>query len=115
VDLRIKVTSSNIYLSCLISRVIHNIARSSVILLLPLFNSIPEVVMPSSYKTPKMLALASFPMDNIAFLLFLDVVKWHNSESTTLMRYECPELTSFGELDTKCSMVNGYLLLYSDK
>ena len=42
------------------------------------------------------------------FLLFLDVVKWHNSESTTLMKYECPELTSFGELDTKCSMVNGY-------
>ena len=28
------------------------IARSSVILLLALFNSIPEVVMPSSYKTP---------------------------------------------------------------
>jgi hypothetical protein len=44
-----------------------------------------------------MLALASFPMENIVFfLLFLDVVKWHNSESTTLMKYECPELTSFG-------------------
>ena len=56
-----------------------------------------------------MLALASFPMEIIGFfLLFLDVVKWHNSESTTLMRYECPELTRFGELDTKCSMVNGY-------
>jgi hypothetical protein len=30
----------------------NKIARSSVIFLLPLFNSIPEVVMPSSYKTP---------------------------------------------------------------
>jgi hypothetical protein len=34
-------------------------------------------------------------MDNIAFLLFLDVVKWHNSESTTLMRYECPAVNKF--------------------
>ena len=29
------------------------------------------------------------------FLLFLDVVKWHNSESTTLMRYECPAVNKF--------------------
>jgi hypothetical protein len=43
----------------------------------------------------KMLALASFPMDNIAFLLFLDVVKWHNSESTTRTRYECPAVNKF--------------------
>ena len=48
-----------------------------------------------------MLALASFPMDNIAFLLFLDVVKWHNSESTTLMRYECPTVNKFWPIGYK--------------
>ena len=49
-----------------------------------------------------MLALASFPMDNIAFfLLFLDVVKWHNSESTTLMRYECPAVNKFWRIGYK--------------
>ena len=48
-----------------------------------------------------MLALASFPMDNIAFLLFLDVVKWHNSETTTLMRYECPAVNKFWQIGYK--------------
>ena len=48
-----------------------------------------------------MLALASFPMDNIAFLLFLDVVKWHNSESTTLMRYECSAINKFWRIGYK--------------
>jgi hypothetical protein len=48
-----------------------------------------------------MLALASFPMHNIAVLLFLDVVKWHNSESTTLMRYECPAVNKFWRIGYK--------------
>ena len=48
-----------------------------------------------------MLALDSFPMDNIAFLLFLDVFKWHNSESTTLMRYECPAVNKFWRIGYK--------------
>ena len=50
-----------------------------------------------------MLALASFPMDNIAFFLklFLDVVKWHNSESTTLMRYECSAVNKFWRIGYK--------------
>jgi hypothetical protein len=48
-----------------------------------------------------MLALASFPMDNIAFLLFLDVVKWHNSETTILIRYECPAVNKFWRIGYK--------------
>jgi hypothetical protein len=48
-----------------------------------------------------MLALASFPMHNIVVLLFLDVVKWHNSESTTLMRYKCPEVNKFWRIGYK--------------
>ena len=57
----------------------------------------------------KMLALASFPMNNIAFLLFLDV-KWHNSESTTLMRYECPAVNNFWRIG--CKMFHGKWLRF---
>ena len=35
------------------------------------------------------------------FLLFLDVVKWHNSESTTLMWYECPAVNKFWRIGYK--------------
>ena len=34
-------------------------------------------------------------------LLFLDVVKWYNSESTTLMRYECPAVNKFWRIGYK--------------
>ena len=34
-----------------------------------------------------LLSTQSFPMDNIAFLLFLDVVRWYGTSSTTKMRY----------------------------
>lgn len=39
-------------------------------------------------KFHEMVAAGSFPMKNIAYLLFLDVVRWYSSESTTTMRYD---------------------------
>ena len=35
----------------------------------------------------QLLSTQSFTMDNIAFLLFLDVVRWYGKTSTTQMRY----------------------------
>jgi hypothetical protein len=46
------------------------------------------------------------PMHNIAVLLFLDVVKWHNSESTTLMRYECSAVNKFWRIGYKIALFN---------
>ncbi|CAC5384898.1 unnamed protein product [Mytilus coruscus] len=36
----------------------------------------------------QLISAQSFPMDNTAFLLFLDVVRWYDTKSTTAMRYE---------------------------
>ena len=38
-------------------------------------------------KFNKMVAEGTFPMTNIAYLLFLDIVEWFSTESTTQMRY----------------------------
>ena len=42
-------------------------------------------------KFNKMVAEGTFPMTNIAYLLFLDIVEWFSNDSTTQMRY--PEET----------------------
>ena len=34
-----------------------------------------------------LVALGQFPLDNVAFLLFLDVVKWFNCTDTRTVRY----------------------------
>lgn len=39
-------------------------------------------------KFHEMVAAGIFPMKNIAYLLFLDVVRWYSSETTTTMRYD---------------------------
>lgn len=35
-----------------------------------------------------MLSNGTFPVDNIAFLLFLDVLKWYGKSKTLAMRYD---------------------------
>jgi hypothetical protein len=35
-----------------------------------------------------MISNNEFPMDNIAYLLFLDVVKWYGSQNAVTMRYD---------------------------
>jgi hypothetical protein len=35
----------------------------------------------------KLMSEGAFPFENIAFLLFLDVIKWHNNENIQQMRY----------------------------
>ena len=44
------------------------------------------------------------------FLSFLDVVKWHNSESTTLMRHECPAVNKIWRIGYK--MLHGKWLRF---
>ena len=39
-------------------------------------------------KFNQMVVQDDFPMDNIAYMLFLDVVKWYASENTVTMRYD---------------------------
>ena len=38
-------------------------------------------------KFARMVASSNFPMNNIAYLLFMDVVEWFAPDSTTQMRY----------------------------
>ena len=39
-------------------------------------------------KVHELIANNKFPMDNIAFLLFLDVVRWYSKDNTVAMRYD---------------------------
>jgi hypothetical protein len=52
-------------------------------------------------KFNKLLSTDSFPLENIAFLLFLDVVKWFDSGNTTSMRYEDPVVNKFWRIGYK--------------
>jgi hypothetical protein len=49
----------------------------------------------------KLLSTDSFPLDNIAFLLVLDVIKWFDSGNTTSMRYEDPVVNKFWRIGYK--------------
>ena len=49
----------------------------------------------SYVKFQRMLAKDCFPLDNIAFLLFLDVVNWFSNSNTCTMRYEYEETIQF--------------------
>jgi hypothetical protein len=52
-------------------------------------------------KFNKLLSTDSFPLDNIAFLLVLDVIKWFDSGNTTSMRYEDPVVNKFWRIGYK--------------
>jgi hypothetical protein len=52
-------------------------------------------------KFNKLLSTDSFPLENIAYLLFLDVVKWFDSGNTTSMRYEDPVVNKFWRIGYK--------------
>jgi hypothetical protein len=49
----------------------------------------------------QLLSTQSFPMDNIAFLLFLDVVRWYGKTSTTQMRYNDTAVNKFWRIGYK--------------
>lgn len=42
-----------------------------------------------------LLALGKFPLDKIAFLLFLDVVKWFSLDNTSAIYRHCKKITVF--------------------
>ncbi|CAH1798622.1 unnamed protein product [Owenia fusiformis] len=54
-----------------------------------------EGVLTSVYKFIKLVADGEFPIENMAFLCFLDVVEWYSHDSTTRMRYKYPSTTKF--------------------
>lgn len=58
----------------------------------------------------QMLSTQSFPMDNIAFLLFLDIVQWYGTQSTTEMRYDNSAVNKFWRIGYK--MFHGKWLRY---
>jgi hypothetical protein len=58
----------------------------------------------------QLLSTQSFPMDNIAFLLFLDVVRWYGTTSTTQMRYNDTAVNKFWRTGYK--MLHGKWLRY---
>ena len=58
----------------------------------------------------QLLSTQSFPMDNITFLLFLDVVRWYGKTSTTQMRYNDTAVNKFWRIGYK--MFHGKWLRY---
>ena len=63
----------SVYLTSLIPSVLENLAANNQ--------------RDTFLKFNKMLAEGTFPMSNIAYLLFLDIVEWYSTDSTTNMRY----------------------------
>ena len=52
-------------------------------------------------KFMKLVANDAFPLDNIAFLLFLDIVKWFSEDNSSNMKYLYPETVQFWRIGQK--------------